>query len=123
MYLVYLKLIMQTILFLAFAGLAFLLIKRLTVSKADFKSLVTNGALIIDVRTPQEFDSGHITNAVNIPLHQIADKASMLAQKNQPIITCCASGMRSGQATSMLKQKGIEVYNGGGWQSLNRKLG
>ncbi len=98
------------------------LFKRLTTSKANFKELVANGALIIDVRSPQEYDNGHIATAVNIPLHEVAAKAPMLAQKNQPIIACCASGMRSGQACSILKQKGITCYNGGGWQSLEKRL-
>jgi rhodanese-related sulfurtransferase len=88
----------------------------------DYVTLVKNGAQIIDVRTPGEYQSGHIRGSKNIPLQVLASKLNML-DKSKPIITCCASGMRSASAKSMLLQKGFsEVYNGGGWTSLQSKL-
>jgi rhodanese-related sulfurtransferase len=46
-----------------------------------------------------------------------------LKDKNQPIITCCASGMRSASAKSILQSNGFtQVYNGGGWSSLQNKI-
>lgn len=89
---------------------------------ADLQSLVQNGAEIIDVRTPSEYKSGHIKGSVNIPLDQISTKVSDIKNKNKIIITCCRSGMRSGQAKSILQKNGIEVYNGGGWESLQSKI-
>ncbi|MBP9794054.1 MAG: rhodanese-like domain-containing protein [Flavobacterium sp.] len=80
------------------------------------------GAIIIDVRTPGEFASGHIKGSKNIPLDTISSKIVEIKKLNKPVIACCRSGMRSGQATSILKQNGIEVINGGGWDSLNQKL-
>lgn len=81
------------------------------------------GATIIDVRTPQEFDQGKIPGSINIPVNRIASQIDRLKNMEQPIVVCCASGMRSGMAKTLLKKAGIkEVYNGGSWQSLMRKL-
>ena len=88
----------------------------------DFKELKKQGAKIIDVRTPGEFSSGHIRGSINYPLNELSQKAGKL-NKNVPVITCCASGMRSASAQSLLKNLGFkEVYNGGGWSGLNHKL-
>lgn len=80
------------------------------------------GAVIIDVRSQGEFAGGHIKGAKNIPLNEIGNKINDIKKLNKPVITCCASGMRSSQATSILKQNGIDAINGGGWQSLQNKL-
>jgi rhodanese-related sulfurtransferase len=88
----------------------------------DFKALMKNGAQIIDVRTPGEFKTGHIKGAVNIPLQQFQIGMSKI-KKDKPVITCCASGMRSASAKNMLQSAGFkDVHNGGGWAGLNRKL-
>lgn len=87
----------------------------------DYKELVTNGAQIVDVRTPAEYSSGSIRNSKNIPLQQLVSEMKKLDLK-KPIITCCASGMRSASAKAILKQNGFEVYNGGGWTALQNKL-
>ncbi len=89
----------------------------------DYKELVKQGAIIIDVRTPSEFKSGHIKGSTNIPLDALSSKLGKLKDKNRTIITCCASGMRSASAKGMLKSNGYtEVHNGGGWSSLNNKI-
>ncbi|MFN5294256.1 MAG: rhodanese-like domain-containing protein [Flavobacteriales bacterium] len=90
--------------------------------KIDFRELVKNGAQIIDVRTPGEFKGGHIKGAVNIPLQNISSQMNRI-RKDRPVITCCASGMRSASAKSILKSNGYsDVHNGGGWVSLDSKL-
>lgn len=90
--------------------------------KTDYKELVKNGAQIIDVRTKSEFQSGHIKGSVNIPLQMLSASLAKI-KKYKPVITCCASGMRSSSAKSILKSNGyVEVYNGGGWSSLQTKL-
>jgi len=89
--------------------------------KADFAELYKDGALILDVRTPQEFKTGHIAKSKNISVQELAKKLDKLP-KDKVIITCCASGMRSGAAKSMLKAKGFEAYNGGAWNSLQSKI-
>jgi len=85
----------------------------------DFK---TRDAIIIDVRTIKEFKQGAISGSKNIPLPTIKSKIEDIKKYNKPVITCCASGMRSGSAASILKNNGIEAINGGGWMSLNSKL-
>jgi len=88
----------------------------------QIKEFVVKGAVVIDVRSPGEFISGHIKGSKNIPLDVVAFRIEEIKRLNKPVITCCRSGMRSAQATSILKQNGIEVMNGGGWDSLERKL-
>lgn len=88
----------------------------------DFAGMVKNGAQIIDVRSKAEFQSGHIRGSVNIPLNTLQDNLSKI-RKNKPVITCCASGMRSASAKGILQSHGYsDVHNGGGWASLQRKL-
>jgi rhodanese-related sulfurtransferase len=90
--------------------------------KTDFKALMQNGAQIVDVRTKEEFQSGHIKGSVNLPLNNLGNQMNKL-KKDKPVITCCASGMRSAAARNILKSRGFkEVYNGGGWMSLQNKL-
>ena len=91
-------------------------------TKTDFAQLVKDGAQIIDVRTPGEYAMGHIRGSKNIPLNELQSKLKQI-KKDKPVITCCASGMRSSSAKGMLKSSGYtEVYNGGGWSSLQSKL-
>lgn len=91
-------------------------------SSTDFKQLVRDGAQIIDVRTPAEFSTGHIRNSFNIPLQDLRNNLGKI-RKNSPVITVCASGMRSASAKNILAENGFEeVYNGGGWAGLQKKL-
>lgn len=90
--------------------------------KVNFQELVQNGAQIIDVRTKGEFQSGHIKGSKNIPLQSLQQGMKKIDPK-KPVITCCASGMRSASAKSILKSNGFtDVHNGGGWASLDNKL-
>ncbi|MCU0389447.1 MAG: rhodanese-like domain-containing protein [Chitinophagaceae bacterium] len=83
--------------------------------KADIKALVQQGAVIIDVRTPREFKEGHIENSLNYSLDTLKSHIPELKKKNKPVITVCRSGARSGVGQSMLKDHGVEAYNGGPW--------
>ncbi len=88
--------------------------------KADFQDLISNQkAQIIDVRTPAEFKQGHVRNSKNIPLNTIANSLGKI-KKDRPVVLCCASGMRSGSATRILKGNGFDAHNGGSWGSLNK---
>jgi rhodanese-related sulfurtransferase len=90
--------------------------------KVDYSELLKQGAVILDVRSKSEYQGGHIKGSINIPVDVLRNNLSKL-KKEKPIITCCASGMRSATAKSILKSNGFtEVYNGGGWMSLQLKI-
>lgn len=90
--------------------------------KVNYAELIGHGAVIVDVRTKGEYQSGHIKSSINIPLDTLRNNLSKM-KKDKPVITCCASGMRSASAKSILKSNGFtEVYNGGGWMSLQNKI-
>ncbi len=91
--------------------------------KVDYAELVKQGALILDVRSKGEYNSGHIKGSVNIAVDQLNNNLQKLKDKKKPVITCCASGMRSATAKNILKANGYtEVYNGGSWMSLRNKI-
>ncbi|MFN5793565.1 MAG: rhodanese-like domain-containing protein [Bacteroidota bacterium] len=77
---------------------------------------------IVDVRTPSEFMGGHVVGSINIPLQEIQTRIEEIANMVQPIVLCCASGNRSGQATVYLKSLGIDCENGGSWMDVNYKF-
>lgn len=90
--------------------------------ETDFKTLVKNGALIIDVRTPAEYETGHIPGSVNIELSSINFSLNDIKKKNKTIIAVCRSGSRSGMAVTVLTAAGIQAYNGGPWDSLQQMI-
>ena len=73
---------------------------------------------IVDVRTQSEFFGGHVRGSINIPLNQIVSRIDELLTM-QPMVICCASGNRSGQATAYLKEQGLDAVNGGGWMMVD----
>lgn len=86
------------------------------------QDFLSRKAVIIDVRTKNEFTLGAISGSKNIPLQVINSRIAEIKKLNKPVITCCASGMRSGSAASILNSHGIETINGGGWKSLNQSI-
>jgi phage shock protein E len=74
---------------------------------------------IIDVRSYSEFMGGHVTGSINIPLNEIPQRVEELRTLKGPLVLCCASGNRSGQAQLYLTEQGIESYNGGSWLDVN----
>ncbi len=74
---------------------------------------------IVDVRTIEEFQGGHVAGSRNIPLHEIPRRIEDLKSFAQPLVLCCASGGRSGQAFLFLKEQGIDCVNGGSWLDVN----
>ena len=77
---------------------------------------------IIDVRSRGEFAGGNVAGSINIPLDEIQGKVEEIKTMKQPIVLCCASGNRSGQATYFLQAKGIDCENGGSWLDVNYQL-
>ena len=78
-----------------------------------------NKRTIVDVRTPAEFIGGNVNGSINIPLQEIQKRLDEIKALRQPIILCCASGNRSGQATSFLQNCGVYCENGGSWMDVN----
>jgi rhodanese-related sulfurtransferase len=85
---------------------------------SSIEEYLKEGAVVIDVRTVEEFQSGHIKGSKNIVLNVIPGKVAEIKKMNKKVIAVCRSGARSGQATSFLKQQGIDVINGGPWENV-----
>ena len=84
------------------------------------KSIKEKKGTLLDVRSKMEFDENHIAGAINIPLDMVEVNIKNIETMPKPIVVYCLSGGRSGIATDILQQNGIEdVYNGGGIFSLN----
>jgi len=88
----------------------------------ELAQAIENKGAIVDVRTPGEFAGGNVNGSINIPLNTVQGKVEEFKKLKGPIILCCASGNRSGQATSFLKSQGIDCVNGGSWRSVNSKV-
>jgi rhodanese-related sulfurtransferase len=86
----------------------------------DLKSIIGEGAFLVDVRTPGEFSSGHVKGSVNIPLDSLTHQLAKFKHKKN-IIVFCRSGNRSSQAKLILEQNGFtNVVNGGTWNNVNQ---
>ncbi len=76
-------------------------------------------ATILDVRSEGEFAMGHVPGSINIPLQELPDRVEEIDGMSRPIVLCCASGNRSGQAKMFLESHGLsDLYNGGGWTDV-----
>jgi phage shock protein E len=90
--------------------------------KVNLQEIISNGAIILDVRTKGEYQSGHLKKSINIPVSNLQQNLKKL-NKDKPIVTCCASGARSASARRLLKSNGFDqVYNGGSWYSLRKYM-
>lgn len=86
------------------------------------QEFLANGAKVVDVRTPEEFAGGHVAGSVNIPLHMVPMQIEELRNMG-PMVLCCASGGRSGQAEMFLRQNGIDhCINGGPWVMVDHAV-
>jgi phage shock protein E len=89
-------------------------------TKTDLKATIAEGAFLVDVRTPGEFNTGHVKGSVNIPLDSLTQQIAKFKNKKN-IIVFCRSGNRSGQAKTILEQNGFtNVVNGGTWEHVNQ---
>jgi rhodanese-related sulfurtransferase len=95
-----------------------LLIARGGLPMEDLQALKAAGAQIVDVRTPGEFGLGHLSGSVNIPLDQFQARLGEI-DPARAVLLCCASGVRSGMAKTILERAGHEqVHNAGPWTRL-----
>lgn len=90
--------------------------------RVNYAQLISEGAVVLDVRTPMEFNLAHITGAVNIPIEKLRDNLHQFA-KQTPIIACCTNGSKSWYAKNLLDANGYRrVYDAGNWVKLQRRL-
>lgn len=88
--------------------------------KDKIEEMIKGGAVVVDVRTREEFRGGHVAGSTNIPLSELDKNIDKLKKMNKPIVLCCASGARSGQAKNILSSSGlVDCENGGGWMRVN----
>jgi rhodanese-related sulfurtransferase len=87
-------------------------------SSANLTELLAQGAIVLDVRTREEFKAGHPAGAQNVPLQELDRHVLKIANQKKPVITCCVSGRRSGIAAQQLKAAGLNAVNGGPWQNV-----
>ena len=118
---------MKTILIIVIAAIAVFYTYNTNAATRNQKRIIKllsseKSIIIVDVRTNEEFNSGHIEKSINIPLSNISNETEKLKKYNI-VVTVCVSGVRSKQARSILRKKGLSnVINGGGWVELNRKI-
>lgn len=102
------------------ATLAFQIGKKVYSIKKGKKFIDRDDVLVIDVRTEREFKGDHHPRSKNIPLAELESRLKEIPM-DQPIMLCCASGMRSGIAKGMLKKKGYQdLFNAGTYRNLFR---
>lgn len=82
--------------------------------------MIQEGATIVDVRTPSEFQGGNVAGSINIPVQELEVRLEEVKKIGKPLVLCCASGNRSGMAERFLKAHGVNCENGGGWLDVNR---
>ncbi len=86
----------------------------------DFQEILDkNNYIIVDVRTKEEYDTGHIKDSINIPVDDIESRINEL-DKNKTILVYCRSGRRSTTAYNILKDKGYKSYNLGAYESITK---
>ena len=92
-----------------------------TIPPNQVKTLVGQGAVLVDVRSKSEFESGHLAGAIHLPHGQILELEKKVEglEKSREIVLYCRSGRRSGMAQESLKKAGYtKVFNGGGYAEL-----
>ncbi len=94
-------------------GVMFALKRMSLVSAADARKCLEQGALVVDVRTPGEFNSGRVTKAINLPLDDLQNSVPRrVPDKSQTLLLHCLSGTRSAMAKGQLKRMGYtNVHN------------
>lgn len=113
-----LKLI-TTALVIAAVFSAFFYMKNDIASPSEVKEWINSGALIVDVRTPDEFASAQFHGAINIPLSELDKNLQLFGDKEMKIVVYCRTGNRSGQAKNILEKNGFtNVINGGGLSDM-----
>jgi phage shock protein E len=106
----------------AVVAVVFIMKKSGQISANAATAHLRNGALVIDVRSPSEFSSGHLSAAINLPLDEIGTALpGRVKDKNRVLLLHCQSGMRSGLARNKLKKLGYaNVFNLGSYSRAEK---
>jgi rhodanese-related sulfurtransferase len=88
----------------------------------EIKEYLEKEAIVLDVRTLEEWDAGHVEGSKHIVLTEILSEIEQIKSWGKPIIAVCRSGARSGQAAQFLAQNGVDIINGGPWQNVAKEL-
>tara|TARA_R110000822_G_scaffold233945_3_gene365252 strand:- start:286 stop:564 length:279 start_codon:yes stop_codon:yes gene_type:complete len=88
----------------------------------EIKEYLEKEAVILDVRTLEEWNEGHVEGAKHIVLTVIPSEIEQIKSWGKPVIAVCRSGARSGQAAQFLTQNGVDTINGGPWQNVAKEL-
>lgn len=102
-------------------GLLDLLFNRKKMTN-EIKEYLEKGAVILDVRTVEEWNTGHSKGAQLITLATVPARIDEIKAWNKPVIAVCRSGGRSSQAVQFLEKQGVDVINGGPWQNVDQHL-
>ncbi len=105
--------------------IVFIVLKQLlshNISLDDARAKLSEGAVLIDVRTPGEFTAGRLDRAINIPLHELEKISQVISDKSQPILLYCHSGSRAAAACSRLRRMGYSNVSNVGSYSRTRKI-
>ncbi len=114
----------RRLLLLACLGLSLASSACSTVSGAEGRALVEAGALLLDVRSPEEFAAGHLEGALNIPVDALEARLDELGPKERPVVVYCRSGARSSRARTLLLAQGWQrvenLGSQGNWHAAQR---
>lgn len=86
------------------------------------KEYLNKEAIVLDVRTLEEYNDGHVEHSLHIVLDELEYEIDELKALKNPIITCCRSGARSERAKNLLLDHDIDAINGGPWQNVKSYL-
>ena len=88
----------------------------------EIKDYLEKGAVVLDVRTLEEWNEGHVEGSKHIVLTEIPLELEQIKSWDKPVIAVCRSGARSGQAAQFLSNNGIDTINGGPWQNVEQHV-
>jgi phage shock protein E len=95
-------------------GMLGALFGRGRIDSAEARRLVAAGAVLLDVRSPEEYAERHLPGALNIPVQALAGRTAELGAPTRPVVVYCRSGMRSARAAGLLARAGFTVHDLGG---------
>lgn len=86
----------------------------------EIEEYLEKGAIVIDVRTVEEYEDGHVPGSKNIVLDTIPNRVEEISALGKSFIAVCRSGARSGSAADFLSDQGLDIINGGPWGDVDQ---